>query len=206
VWRNAKGDFLSKVDDDCLLPNGWIQTLTKAHSEVEEFGVLGCWRFLEDDFNIELARPKMRTFPNGYSVLLNCWVEGSGYIMKRKCVDREGLLKNNQSFTNYCIRLNAKGWTNGWYYPLIIQEHMDDPRAEHTLLKSDEDLMTYLPLSARRSGVTTLAQWQAQLLRSARIAQDAPYDPGYFIGWRARLRRTMSRVKGVVSDKPVSAG
>ena len=76
---------------------------------------------------------------------------------------------------------------------------MDDPRSPHTLIHTDADLADRMPLSARVNGVTTVAQWTAQMQRSAYILQTAPLDPRAFTGWRAKVRnarRRLTRLRG----------
>jgi len=193
LWSESSGAYLSKVDDDCLVPENWLSVLRQAHCDIPKLGVVGCWRFPNEDFDEALSRKKIVSYGQ-HQLLQNCWVEGSGYLMKRECVDQQGLLKERQSFTSYCIHLAAKGWVNGWYYPFLYQEHMDDPRAEHSLLKSDADLEAFLPLSAKRNGIATLDEWTAQLKRSARICQSASTNPHDYLGWRGRVRRQTRRV------------
>ncbi len=127
MWSTAKGDFLSKIDDDCLMPLGWADVLRQAHTDMPQFGVIGCWRFPDEDFVPQLANKKIKEFNGGHSLLQNCWIEGSGYLMKRECLVENGLLKENGNFTDYCIQLARKGRINGWYYPFLYQEHLDDP-------------------------------------------------------------------------------
>lgn len=197
LFANAGGRFLSKVDDDCLVPHGWAQTLSKAHAVNDSFGAIGCWRFFAEDFLAEAAARKIVAFEGGHRLMVNCWVEGSGYLMKRDCVDRAGLIGAHESFTQYCIRLARLGWVNGWYYPFLFQEHMDDPRSAHTLLKSDRDLEKWMPLSSRTFGANSLAEWQAALIADAHYLQRAPTDPAHYVGWRARLsnaRRRLARL------------
>jgi glycosyltransferase involved in cell wall biosynthesis len=197
LFENADGAYLGKVDDDCIVPEGWDEALRGAHEDELRLGVIGCWRFADEDFVPELAARKIRTFGGGRQLLVNMWIEGSGYLMKRECFDRLGPLRRGQSFTDYCIQIGRNGWVNGWIYPFLHQEHMDDPRAEHTGLRSDSDLLRALPLSARRSGVASLEDWLAQLRRSAREVQTAPIDPAYWSPMRRRLRRLRSLVRGV---------
>jgi glycosyltransferase involved in cell wall biosynthesis len=189
LWKEADGEFLAKVDDDCLLQNGWAQRLRSAHEDYEGFGVLGCWRFPDEDFVPELANRKIREFPGGHQILENFWVQGSGYLMKRLCVEKQGLLRAGQSFTAYCIDLALKGYTNGWYYPFIREEHLDDPRAPLSALKSDEDFQERMPLSAARTGARTIREWQDQIRREARSVQAASVNPAHYVGWRNQLRR-----------------
>src|SRR5687768_244136 len=131
-WSESNGEFLSKVDDDCLMPDGWADTLRRAHADVPEFGILGCWRFPDEDFVADVASRKIIAF-NGHRVMRNCWIEGSGYLMKRACVQKHGLLAADQSFTQYGMALARAGWVHGWYFPFLYQEHMDDPRSPNTL-------------------------------------------------------------------------
>lgn len=200
LFENATGRYLSKVDDDCIVPADWGKKLRAAHEDEPRFGILGCWRFQEEDFDFKLAQWKLLKFSGGHRLLVNLWVEGSGYLMKRECVDRFGPLATGQSFTDYCIRIGRAGWINGWMYPFLYQEHMDDPRAEHSGLKTDEDLHKYLPLSAKRNGVKSVAQWQAQLERSARIVQEAPIDPRYWSPARQKMRSIAKRLRRAVSS------
>jgi GT2 family glycosyltransferase len=197
--ESATAPYLSKVDDDCLLPNGWAQQLRQAHEDEPRFGVLGSWRFQDEDFAPKLAARKICEFAGGHRIMMNCWVEGSGYLMKRACVEQAGLLRPAETFTQYCVRLASAGWINGWYYPFIRQEHMDDPRAPHSLIKGDADLQDHLPLSAANSGVKTVEQWTAQLRRSARIVQSASPDPRAHTGWRRKVRTAGMKVRRALS-------
>ena len=131
----------------------------------------------------------------------NCWVEGSGYLMKKECIEKLGLLENGRSFPSYCIQLAKKGYVNGWYYPFLYQNHFDDPRSEFSQLKSDSDMQHWAPLSALANGVVTIQQWSDQLKRSAALLQLAPYDVKYHTGWRAYVKRGKTRLNKLVGKK-----
>lgn len=194
LWENAIGDYFGKVDDDCLMADGWIDTLLRAHEDEPSFGILGCWRHLDEDFIPALANKKIATFRGGHKIMKNCWIAGSGYLMKRECVADMGFLNEKVNFTEYGKLLARRGWIHGWYYPFIFQDHMDDPRSEHSMLRTDADLAEFLPLSAQRSGVTSLAEWQNRLLLSAKELQAAPANPKYYFGWRRKLRGLRNRL------------
>lgn len=196
-WANAgDADLLSKIDDDCLMPARWVEKLEKAHSDIPGAGLLGCWRFLPEDFNVKNAARKIHSY-GSHMVLRNCWVEGSGYLMKRKVIDDIGLLKPDETFTTWCLRATAKGYVIGWYYPFLYQEHMDDPRAEHTGIRSDEDLRKLLPLSAAQYGTTTKEEWVRRIRRTASRLQEYSLDPYDFIGLRAKVKRRLYRAFGL---------
>jgi hypothetical protein len=196
LWREAKGDLLGKVDDDCLLPAGWTNTLRRAHEEVEQFGMIGCWPFLLEDFMPDLAARKIRTFSGGHRLLHNLWIGGSGYLMKREVVQQIGGLRERESFASYCIRAAAKHWINGWYFPFICQDHMDDPRSRYTLMRSEEEFRRCRGLSAQRFGIDSLAMLKERARLAAIEVQQASTDLSDYVGWRALSRRVLRRVIG----------
>lgn len=199
LWANATGDYVSKIDDDCLVEPGWAHKLAAAHEANPAFGVIGSWRFFEEDFVPRLARRKIRSFSGGHQLMLNCWVQGSGYLMKRSCIEEQGLLGPEQNFSEYCVDLVLKGYVNGWYFPFIHEEHMDDPRSRFTGLKTDDDLRRRLPLSAAERGVTTLLEWEAQMRRSARRLQAASPNPRNYVGVRGRAHFLLKRLSAALA-------
>lgn len=193
LWRESDARYLAKVDDDCLISPGWLDTFTSAHEANPEFGVIGSWRHPAEDFRPALAARKIRSFAGGHQLMLNLWVQGSGYLMKRQVVDQLGPLQVKESFTEYCLRAARHGWVNGFYFPFVGEDHMDDPRSPHTLIHNDADLLERMPLSARATGVRTVADWTRQLERSALTLQTASVDPRTYRGWRRRLRNLSRR-------------
>lgn len=193
MWSQAKGDYLSKVDDDCLVSPGWAQTLRRAHEDEPRFGVIGTWRFYDEDYVPDLAEKKIATYGGGHRIMRNPWVQGSGYLMKRQCVTQQGLLRKKQSFTQYCLELACRGYVNGWYYPFIHEEHLDDPRSPFTGLNNDGDLLDRLPLSAQSRGIDTLQAWEAQMRASARTLQAAEPEARRHMGRLQRARCLLLR-------------
>jgi len=193
-WENSNdADLLSKVDDDCLVPQNWCEILGQAHIDIPEAGILGCWRFLPEDFNYEIAKKKIESFGK-HKIMRNCWVEGSGYLMKRTVLDKVAYLNTEESFTTYCIRAAAKGFINGWYYPFLYQEHMDDPRAKHTGIRSEADFRRLLPLSAKKFNIHNKEEWVERLRKSAQKLQEYSIDPDDFIGFRAKIKKTFTHL------------
>lgn len=192
LLSESKGGYVSKVDDDCLVPDNWLEVLRKAHEDEPKFGAIGCWRFMPEDFRPELAERKIKEFRGGHRILTHPWVEGSGFLMKRRCTEDIGLLRDNESgFGRLLIRVARAGWINGWYYPFLWQEHMDDPRAPHTRLKSEQDLTSHLPLTARNFGVDSIESWARYLHDDAISIQRMPSNASYHAPWRRKLRRRL---------------
>lgn len=174
-WRESDGQLVGKVDDDGLMPDGWVATLRRMHSQEPRFGVLGCWRFQASDFDSALASRKIQTYGD-VQILRNHWIEGSGYLAKRELISSLGQIRANESFTSYCLRSARAGWINGWAYPFVRQVHLDDPREPESGIKSDEDLARMNPLSLQLGTASSVAEWDAQLRRSARHVQRAPLE------------------------------
>jgi GT2 family glycosyltransferase len=191
--QNLEVDLLGKVDDDCLIPENWCFFLEKAHRDIPQAGVLACWHYLPQDFNYELAKKKIQTYGN-HQIMRNCWVGGSGYLMKREVIDKIGLLRPKESFTTFCIRASAKGFINGWYYPFLYQKHMDDPRVSSTGIRTEEDFKNLFPLTANNFEVKTREQWIEWLKEDARRLQECSINPYDFIGFRARVKRKFKQV------------
>lgn len=195
LWSSSDARFVSKVDDDCVVSHGWLDSFVAAHDANPDFGVIGSWRHPPEDFRPDLAKRKVQEFRGGHSLMRNLWVQGSGYLMPRALVQANGPLRPEESFTGYCIRLAQAGAINGFYYPFVPEDHMDDPRSPHTLIRGDEDLLDRMPLSAKANGVTTVEQWTAQLVQSAIVLQTASLDPRAYSGWRKKVRSGRRRLR-----------
>jgi len=197
LFREATGSYLGVVADDCVVHPGWAQKLRRMHEDEPSFGVLACWHWRQEDFDEPLAVRKIRAFRGGHRLLVHPWTQGSGVLIKRRCIEQIGLLpEKDKGFTHHCVRLARRGWINGWAVPIIPIDHLDDPRFAQSMLRSDAALLEHLPLSAKLRGVKTVAQWADHLTRSARAMQIAPSDPGAYVGWRSRLRRLGLRLTG----------
>ena len=71
LWQNASGDYVAKVDDDCLVPLNWLSVLTSAHNQNSSFGVIGCWHFMPEDFAPEIASKKITRFAGNHQLMKN---------------------------------------------------------------------------------------------------------------------------------------
>lgn len=197
LWENAKGEFVSKVDDDCILPMGWAQLLRKAHHDEPVFGVIGCCRILEDDFDYDLAKGKINEFSGGHKLLKNCWVQGSGYLLKREIVKQFGLLKPRQTFTDYCVNIASGGYVNGFYFPLIKERHLDDPREPGTLLVDDSSFKLHRPLTAINNDIQTVDSWITWIKNNCAYLQTVSADPRYFSPMNRKMRSIKTKFKSL---------
>jgi len=188
-WANSDGDYVSKIDDDNLMPDGWGDKLRGAHEAEPKVGAIACWGFMPDDVLPELVNRKLRDLGNGHRIMRNAWVAGTGHVMKRACVQQMGPIAENQTFTMWCVRLAVAGWINGFYHPFIFMENMDDPRSAYTRLKSESDFQENKSLSADRFGIQSLQQFRDRQRVLAMEIQRAHPDARRFVGWRRKLRQ-----------------
>lgn len=191
LWNNASGYLIGKVDDDFLVPDQWIEKLHGAHVENSRFGVISAWQSYPEDFDENVARKKIRSFKGGHQLLQNAWVAGTCYLMKRECVLGLGQLHDGESFPKYCTELAWKGWVNGYYFPLLYGDHMDDPRSPYTMMVDDQAMSHYAPLTAKKNGVTTRQEFIDLIVDAARSLQTTRRTPGRFFQLRRAIRSLM---------------
>lgn len=205
-WTNATGDLIGKVDDDCLVPAGWVETLRAAHELNQTLGVASAWPFRPEDHDAPTAQRKVIALSGGHRLMRNPWTGGSGYIMKRACIETNGPLRHDESFTQWCIRLSRRGWINGWYYPLVYMDHMDDPRSPNTALRSDDDFTRRPPLNAINHSVMSLDEARRRAVVHARYLQSCPSSAWWYVGAGNVLRKTVARARRLISRQPVWTG
>lgn len=129
VFSKSKADLLGKLDNDCLLTPGWTRPLSAAHRDIPKLGVVACWHFFPEDFDHEKARAKIQRFGE-HQLLRHPWTCGTGLLFKRSTYQQLGPL-TGRATTEYWIRMAEAGFINGFYYPPVWQEHMDDVRSKH---------------------------------------------------------------------------
>jgi glycosyltransferase involved in cell wall biosynthesis len=129
VWKQSKGDLVGKLDNDCIVTPGWTKALAQAHQDIPELGVIACWHYFPEDFNLERAKHKIQRF-GPHQILRHPWTCGTGLLLKRETYKDIGQMRGAGT-TGYWLRMARAGHVNGFYYPLIYQEHMDDIRSKH---------------------------------------------------------------------------
>ena len=103
-----------------------------------------------------------------------------------------------RGMTDYFLKIAAGGYVNGFYYPLLIQDHMDDPKSAYCETADaggfEAGKATTVGLGAGRySDPEGRMKWREKIIGTL---LDSPYDPSYYVGWRAKLRRLREKVAG----------
>lgn len=194
VWSESKADLIGKLDNDCIVTPGWTRTLGKAHFDIEMLGVIACWHFLLEDFDLERARRKVQTIA-GHQIFRHPWTCGTGLLIKRDTFQRMGPLRDKAT-TDYWLKMARAGYINGFYYPLVLQDHMDDPMSKYCQTNTESGFAAGRAVTVglgadRYSNPAGRLEWRAQIISNL---LDDPFDPAYYIGWRAKVRKTIRRV------------
>lgn len=191
VWSKSKADLLGKCDNDCLVTPGWTRILAKAHEDIDQLGTVACWHFFPDDFDYERAKKKIKHFGE-HGIFRHPTTCGTGLLLKNVTYQRLGPMEGKAT-TAYWMRVAQAGYVNGWYYPLVYQEHMDDPKSSYTMLKDEPSYQAAkaVTFNINTPGQETLAgrwKWRDEVLHAL---HDDPWDPHFYVGWRAALRRRL---------------
>ena len=200
VWGRSKADLLGKLDNDCLMTPGWTRILAQAHEDIADLGVVACWHFFAEDFDYERARHKIQTFGR-HQIFRHPWTCGTGLLIKQEDFRRFGPIQRRAT-TQYWLTMALGGRVNGFYYPLVYQEHMDDPKSRHRLIKDDASLRKYQNITVglqagRYNDMEGRVRFRRELIRGL---LDDPLDPRYYTGWRRKWRSALERI-GRVSRK-----
>lgn len=195
IWSNSKADLLGKLDNDCLLTPGWTRILAQTHYDIDNLGVIACWHYFPEDFDYERARHKIQKFGK-HRILRHPWTCGTGFLIKCDTFRKFGPILGKGT-TRYWLNMAMAGYVNGFYYPLIHQEHMDDPKSKYTVLKDEESYQAAkkVTFNINSPGQETLAdrwRWRQKVLDNL---LDDPWDVKYYVGWRHKLRRLKIKLK-----------
>lgn len=201
IWKKSKADLLGKLDNDYLVTPGWTRTFATAHQDIQELGVVCCWHYFPEDFDFERAKHKIQTFGR-HKILRHPWTTGSGLLFKRDIYRKLGPMKGDAT-TQYWMKMAMAGYVNGFYYPLIYQEHMDDMRSQHNRTRHMSFEEAYKTCHMWRNGsFRTQEDYKRLNERILDTLLTGPYDPRYYHRpvWRKvynRLKRMLSLNKGV---------
>jgi hypothetical protein len=193
----SKADLVGFVAEDLLVSPGWVRTLCKAHEDVPEFGRIACWHLIPESFDYELAKHKIHRF-GAHTVLRHPWTNGCG-LTKRKAILEVGEFVAEEGESHYWTKVAMKGYVNGFYYPLIFVEHMDDPWASHFTFKDRFDDWLRQSYTVRAMGIRNMEDakaWHQEIVRN--ILCD-PWRPEVYMGWRVKIRRLKRKVSRLLT-------
>jgi glycosyltransferase involved in cell wall biosynthesis len=204
VWSRSKAELLGKLDNDCLVSGGWMGKLAQAHADIDNLGVVACWHFRSEDFNYERASHKIQRFGR-HQILRHPWTCGTGILLKAETFRKLGPIQNRAT-TTYWLTMAQRGYINGFYYPLVCQEHMDDPKSRYCQIRDERSYDDAVGVTAglQSGNYTDLSgrlRWRREILRNL---LDDPVDPKYYVGWRRKWRAVKQNMARLVHSSPVT--
>lgn len=151
-WKQSKATFLGKVDNDTLVPPGWLARLLDAHHKADTLGVIGGFHFHKDYVNQEALERRVMNI-NGVSLIPDSHIGGCCYLLRRSVQQRLGSLiplgTKTHGWTWYQHALCQLGYYNGYLYPLLMVDHFDDPLSEHNLAFTEHAEMLKISLGEK---------------------------------------------------------
>ncbi len=200
LWflERSRGDLVGKIDDDILLPTGWLDRLAPLLRREGRLGLLGCWTFMPEDWDEGLASPKVVEI-GGDRIFQNLWIGGAAWLGRGEHVRR--FLKSPEDDYGTPVdqfMMTAAGLINGWPLPPLFAHHMDDPRSPHCLMGSDASSSS----TAARKGISSPREYAEWIAADARRILREPLEKQIK---RYRLRRDRS-VKGRLKRLLLKAG
>lgn len=154
-WRECRSEFLGKVDNDTLCPQGWLARLLEAHMQSKQIGVVGGFHFHPEYVDMAGLEQRVTTI-DGVDLVPDAFIGGCCYLFRRKVQRAQGFLKVGSRLTHGWTEYQEgiflkQGLVNGYIWPLLFVEHFDDPLSDHNL-SITENLETSI-ISMREKGI-----------------------------------------------------
>jgi glycosyltransferase involved in cell wall biosynthesis len=176
-FEEARSDVVGKIDDDILLPEGWIERIAPLVRREPRFGMLGCWIYMPEDWDESVAGHKIIEAA-GTRVFRNLWIAGQSFLARRAVLRR---YIPPREFSGYGFPIHqgwmtADGLVNGYPLPLLFAHNMDDPRSPHYLMDRSGGVGEQAALTARMRGFETAAAYRDWIVADAAKVLRDPVD------------------------------
>lgn len=135
-WRESTdSEFVGKVDNDTLIPTGFVGQAIRALRNPVKLGPVGGMHFHPEDVSsVETSSyaRNLRRLPNGRRILVQQHLGGCCYIMRAGLLSQHGLMRDagylKGGWTEYQWKLTRAGYPASYLYPFMFAKHLDDPR------------------------------------------------------------------------------
>jgi 2-polyprenyl-3-methyl-5-hydroxy-6-metoxy-1,4-benzoquinol methylase/GT2 family glycosyltransferase len=149
VWSSdPEAELLAKIDNDTLVPPELLKRLAESHLRSNQFGVLSGFHFRQEGEALA-EEHRIKTF-DGVRVLPQPYSGGCAVMIRREVFERIGRIgcrsdgPNGRPFmdsgwTAYQQRLTQEGFVNGYPWPPIHVDHMEDTRSLHCIHSEEHE-------------------------------------------------------------------
>lgn len=160
-FEHATSDLVGKIDDDILLPHGWINQIAPIVRQNPKVGMLACWIYMPEDWDGLLAKHKYIKLGSA-NIFQNMWVAGQSFLVRLDYVKKYIQSENvGYGFPIDQYQMTEDGLINGYPVPIIFAHNMDDPRSKYYVKNMGE----HAALTSRVRGFKTsneYSQWIAE--------------------------------------------
>jgi len=170
LWllEQAKSDVVGKIDDDILLPEGWIEQIAPLVRAEARLGMLGCWIYMPEDWDEAAAAHKIINV-SGARIFQNMWIAGQSFLARRSLLQNYILPPGSTyGFPIDQGQMTMDGYINGYPLPLLLAHNMDDPRSPHCLMNRSTGMGEQAALTARVNRFRTPDEYVAWIAADAR--------------------------------------
>lgn len=183
LWflERAEGPLVGKLDDDILVPHGWVDRLAGPLLAEPRFGGLACWPFMESDWDeANVSRRSIRV--GGATVLRMVAVQGHSMLLRRETARRFIQPPGGYGLPIDWFGMSRAGLINGFLVPPLFGHNMDDPRSPHYAREDGGAIGPRSALTARSLGFRSDDDYAAWIHRDAWCRQRYSYRRQYW--WR----------------------
>jgi glycosyltransferase involved in cell wall biosynthesis len=176
LFEQAQSDLIGKVDDDILLPAGWVDKLAGTVRSDERFGMLGCWIFMPEDWDEKRAHHNIVEIAD-HRVFRTTSIAGHSFLARKKCLLRYIQPPRYHGIPINRTRMSADGLISGYPLPLLFAHNMDDPRSPHNqFTRFGDSFQKQSALTARMIGIQSPDEYANWIAADAVRRQEVPFE------------------------------
>ena len=174
-FNRAKSDLVGKIDDDVLLPHGWLLRIAPMIRADKRLGMLGCWNYMKSDWDDKLA--DLNTVHTKMGPVFRMTTLGGCSFLMRKELSLKYMMPHHK--TDYGIPINRlkmafDGRISGIPRPPLFAHHMDDPRSKFCVNRDNKGQLS--SLTGRSKGFNSADKYAEWIAKDANRRLLVPYS------------------------------
>lgn len=174
-FETATSDVIGKVDDDILLPAGWTERIASIIRKEPQFGMLGCWIFMAEDWDESLAKHNIVEL-SGERIFRCVGIQGHSFLARKEYLLRYKERPKSHGLPINRLGMSIDGLVSGYPLPLLYAHNMDDPRSSMNIKTKSGELRSDSALTARKLGFTSAEAYAEWIALDARHRQEIPFE------------------------------